>query len=78
MTFFSRCDAPQCFEPSPRSAGPRRARASARQDGPSFALPAARPAALVALSAFFEDVGILARYALGLDYYGRDRMGAKR
>ena len=66
MTFFSRCEASQCFEPTLRSASPRRTR-----------MPTGR-GALQGLSDFFEDVGILARYALGLDYYGRDRVGANR
>ena len=64
MTFFSRCEASQLFEPALRSASPRRTRTPSG-DG-----------ALQVLLDFFEDVGILARYALGLDYYGRDRMGA--
>lgn len=66
MTFFSRCEASQCTEPSMRSSSPRRARTSAG------------PGALQALSGFLEEVGILARYALGLDYYGRDRMNSDR
>lgn len=66
MTFFSRCESSQCFEPALRSASPRRTRAPSEGG------------ALHTLSAFFEDIGILARYALGLDYYGRDRMGANR
>ncbi|WP_237480492.1 hypothetical protein [Lichenibacterium dinghuense] len=66
MTFFSRCEASQLFEPALRSASPRRTRTSSG-DG-----------ALQALRDFLEDVGILARYALGLDYYGRDSVGLNR
>ncbi len=67
MSLFSRCEASQCFEPGLRSASPRRARTTAAPGG-----------FRVALFGFFEDIGILCRYAAGLDYYGRDRMGANR
>lgn len=56
MAFFSRCDAPQPVVPALRGAGRRR---------PGSGL-------LVALSDFAEELGILFRYAAGLDYYGRD------
>ncbi len=67
MSFFSRCEASQCFEPGLRSTSPRRARATAGSGGFRRAM-----------SGFLEDIGILCRYAAGLDYYGRDRMGANR
>ena len=67
MTFFSRCEAAQCFEPGLRSTSARRART-----------PAGPGAFRLALSGFLEDIGILCRYAAGLDYYGRDRMGSNR
>ena len=67
MTFFSRWEAPQCFEPGLRSTSSRRSRT-----------PAAPGGFRQALSGFFEDIGILCRYAAGLDYYGRDRAGTNR
>ena len=60
MTFFSRCDASQPFAPPLHSPAPRRARR-----------PVAESTVWVALAGFAEDIGILFRYAVGLDYHGR-------
>ena len=65
MTFFSRCDTSHRFEPSHGSGNRRRVRLE--PDGGPFA----------ALAGFAEDLGILFRYAAGLDYYGRHRPQAK-
>ncbi len=62
MTFFSRCDTPQRSESTPRSPVPRRVRTPAEATG-----------FRATLAGFAEDLGILFRYAAGLDYYGRDR-----
>ncbi len=62
MTFFSRCDTTQRFEPAVTSPTARRVRV---QD-PGSGMGAV-------LKDFAEDLGILFRYAAGLDYYGRDR-----
>ena len=67
MTFFSRCDASHRFEPALGSSTPRRARLHGEETG-----------LLHALAGFAEDIGILFRYAAGLDYYGRDRLGRNR
>lgn len=67
MTFFSRCEATQCFEPGRRPTSSNRSRTSAESGG-----------FLQALSGFLEDIGILCRYAAGLDYYDRDRAGMNR
>ena len=67
MTFFSRCEASQCFEPGLRSASSRRSRT-----------PPAPGGLRSALSGFFEDIGILCRYAAGLDYYDRDQVRTTR
>ena len=65
MTFFSRCDTSHRFEPSHRST--RRGRARPEPDIGPWA----------ALAGFAEDLGILFRYAAGLDYYSRHRVQAK-
>ena len=62
MTFFSRCDPSQRSESTPRSSAPRRVRTPAEEVG-----------FRATLAGFAEDLGILFRYAAGLDYYGRDR-----
>lgn len=67
MTFFSRCEASQCFETGLRSTSARRAR-----------MPAETGSFRQALFGFFEDIGILCRYAAGLDYYGRNSIGTHR
>lgn len=61
MTFFSRCDATQRFEPTIPSRASRRSR-----------VPDAEGSLRSVLGNFAEDLGILFRYAAGLDYYGRD------
>ncbi len=66
MTFFSRCEATQPFEP----AAPARARHRVRSRTSEVGLRST-------LAGFAEDLGILVRYAAGLDYYGRDRTGQK-
>ena len=67
MTFFSRCDGSQRFESGIRSAPPRRLRTPAEGAG-----------LFATLAGFAEDIGILVRYAVGLDYYGRDRVSTDR
>ena len=67
MALFSRCEASQRFEPAPRCSAARRARTPAEDAG-----------LVSALAGFAEDLGILFRYAAGLDYYGRDRSGQNR
>lgn len=62
MTFFSRCESPQRFEPGARSPAARRIRIKDQGTG-----------LLAVVAGFAEDIGILFRYAAGLDYYGRDR-----
>ena len=62
MTMFSRCDVPLGLLPPSR-----RAR-----------VPAAAGKLRLALSGFAEDLGILFRYAVGLDYQGRGRVDAPR
>ena len=62
MTFSSRCDTSRRFEPSYLSGNKRRVRPGS--DVGSFAT----------LAGFAEDLGILFRYAVGLDYYGRNRL----
>lgn len=62
MTFFSRCDSPEHLEPGARSPAARRSRT--RNQGSGM---------LAVVAGFAEDIGILFRYAAGLDYYGRDR-----
>ncbi len=65
MTFFSRCDTSHRVEPGQRSA--HRGRVEPEPEvGP-----------LAALAGFAEDLGILFRYATGLDYYSRHRPQAK-
>ena len=66
MTFFSRCEATQPFESAIPGGASRRSRT--RTEDVSL---------LVMLAGFAEDIGILFRYAAGLDYYGRDRIGRK-
>lgn len=61
MTLFSRCDASQPFAGTTRATGARRTR-----------LPA-ESGTWAALAGFAEDLGILFRYAVGLDYYSRGR-----
>ncbi len=65
MTLFSRCDTSHRCEPSQGSGDRRRVRLE----------PEVGP--LTALAGFAEDLGILFRYAAGLDYYGRHRPQAK-
>ncbi len=59
------------------------------EGAPRYAVtvPAAKPGAgsprgdskpLTGISTFFEELGILFRYAAGLDYYGRHLLGGKR
>ena len=67
MTFFSRCEASQRCEPALRCPAARRARTPSEEAG-----------LLSALAGFAEDLGILFRYAAGLDYYGRDRLNQNR
>lgn len=62
MTFFSRCETMQRCEPASRGQAARRTRVPG--DVSSFRS---------AISGFAEDIGILFRYAAGLDYYDRDR-----
>ena len=62
MTCFSRCDTSRRSESTPRSFPPRRLRTPAEEVG-----------LRATLAGFAEDLGILFRYAAGLDYYGRDR-----
>lgn len=62
MTFFSRCETMQRYEPASQARSARRIR-----------VPDETSAFRSALSGFAEDLGILFRYAAGLDYYGRDR-----
>lgn len=65
MTFFSRCDSPHRFASGHGPASKRRVRLDS--DAGPFA----------SLAGFAEDLGILFRYAAGLDYYGRNRLQAK-
>lgn len=65
MTFFSRCDTSHRFVSDDRSASKRQVRLAS--DAGPFG----------SLAGFAEDLGILFRYAVGLDYYGRNRLGAK-
>ena len=67
MTFFSRCELPQRHDSAIRSATAHRIRTHADGTG-----------VLSALAGFAEDIGILFRYAAGLDYYGRDRVQPHR
>ena len=67
MTFFSRCDASHRDASTARSAVPRRVRAPDDESG-----------LRAAIAGFAEDLGILFRYAAGLDYYGRDRSRTHR
>lgn len=67
MTFFSRCDATQRFEPAIPSRASRRIR-----------VPDAEGGLRSVLTNFAEDLGILFRYAAGLDYYGRDSQRQSR
>ena len=67
MTFFSRCDTSQRSESALRPAAPRRLRTPGDEAG-----------LRAALAGFAEDLGILFRYAAGLDYYGRDRSRTHR
>lgn len=67
MTFFSRCEVSQRFEPALRSSPSRRVREHA-----------AEGRFRQAFAGFAEDIGILFRYAAGLDYYGRGRVGLNR
>lgn len=67
MTFFSRCELSQRHEPAIRSSAARRVRT-----------PAGGSGLRSALAGFAEDIGILFRYAAGLDYYGRDRIQPHR
>ena len=62
MTFFSRCETLQRYEPASQAHSARRIR-----------VPSASSGLRSALSGFVEDMSILFRYAAGLDYYGRDR-----
>ena len=62
MTFFSRCETLQRYEPASQASSARRIRVP----GPVSPLRAA-------IADFAEDIAILFRYAAGLDYYGRDR-----
>ncbi|MGI3901944.1 MAG: hypothetical protein ACRYGP_18855 [Janthinobacterium lividum] len=64
MTFFSRCEATQSFESAVHARAGRRGRTRTQDVG-----------LRVMLAGFAEDIGILFRYAAGLDYYGRDRIG---
>lgn len=66
MTFFSRCEATQPFEPAVHGRAGRRSRVRTDEVG-----------LRMTLAGFAEDIGILFRYAAGLDYYGRDRLGRK-
>ena len=61
MTFFSRCEDTRRFGPAIQSRAARRTR-----------LPQSEPHLRSVLAGFAEDLGILFRYAAGLDYYGRD------
>ncbi len=63
MTFFSRCEDAQRFEPAIQSRAARRIR-----------VPQPESHLRAALADFAEDLGILFRYAAGLDYYGRDSL----
>ena len=62
MTFFSRCEDTQRFEPAIQSRAARRTR-----------VPQPESHLRSVLAGFAEDLGILFRYAAGLDYYGRYR-----
>lgn len=62
MTFFSRCESLQRYEPASQASSARRVRVPTEVSGLRSAI-----------SGFAEDLGILFRYAAGLDYYGRDR-----
>lgn len=61
MTFFSRCESPQHLAPTARAPASRRTRI--KSQGPGL---------LAGFADFVEEIGILFRYAAGLDYYGRD------
>ncbi len=65
MTFFSRCDSSHRFASGHGPTSKRRVRLDS--DVGPFA----------SLAGFAEDLGILFRYAAGLDYYGRNRLQAK-
>ena len=67
MSLLSRCDgSPRYVGHVPVSAKPGAGSASAESS----------PRA--AIATFFEELGILFRYAAGLDYYGRRLLSGKR
>ncbi len=66
MTFFSRCEATQPFDSAAHGRASRRSRTRTQDVG-----------LRAMLADFAEDIGILFRYAAGLDYYGRDGIGRK-
>ncbi len=61
MTLFSRCESPQHLAPAANSSASRRTRIKSQGSGLS-----------AVFADFVEEIGILFRYAAGLDYYGRD------
>ena len=62
MTFFSRCETLQRYEPASQAHSARRIR-----------VPSDASGLRSSIAGFAEDISILFRYAAGLDYYGRDR-----